>query len=271
MGQLLSDIFGIRVASFVRCGDLWISPREIETHISRYSEHLFFYTHFLEWEVSRRGSCFLAGYRGRSFAICTYHQVKNFNPEFIAVQGEGEHRYVTAGAMYWDTRLDSADWDDAIDFAAFDFSQSVGQGLVDRGRFCSWLGSEYLRSKEKVVGAIIVGFADSDQRDDLEDDESTGSKLTHMLLSKRIFVGEYCGDSYQNEIFLIKYFGDNIGSHNGLSGSPVFLICGDAGDFCVKFGGLVVRAGNGQFHCLKHTAIRRLLDQSFGDSRKRIV
>jgi len=244
----------------VRVGDVWINANEIAGYLARYSENLFCLNYDPIWEVSRRGTCSLLRYKNGFYAVSTFHQIRDLQADHLAIQSGREQRYVTGGALYWDERVHGPERDDAFDLAVIDYTQTTERGLIDDRMFWPHFGLEFLRNNEAINFLFVIGFADSDQSNDMIEDSDGNFRLEHMTLSKRMISCSYGGNSFQSEVFLAEMHRQVDIDPNGFSGSPVFAICGSEGEYCVKFAGIVLRAGGGRFHCLKHTRIRSLLD-----------
>ncbi len=249
-----------RLLSYVRIRDVWFTADDALNVLRKSATTLFHYSGFESWEVSYRGSCSLVQYRGRYFCVATRHQISGLEVEGIAILADGVNRYLTSGGFSTLGDSDKLKESDQYDLVILDYSKPVASGKIDENKFHA-IGTEYLRDNEEVVCMILYGYASSDQRFDTIDDRDFGERLSHLHLAKREILCNYFGDSYESSVFKLRSVEKLSCDFNGISGAPVFAISGPPGDFCAKFAGLVVRAGNGVIHCIKHTAITRLLDR----------
>ncbi len=69
-------------------------------------------------------------YRNGYYVVSTFHQLKEFDPQYIGVRKGVTANYVTGGAMYWDQLVSQVDADDRSDIAILDYTESVRSGLI---------------------------------------------------------------------------------------------------------------------------------------------
>ncbi|MGR3343255.1 MAG: hypothetical protein ACU0DI_08555 [Paracoccaceae bacterium] len=235
--------------------------------LAKYSKNLVHNNRSTRHEISLIGSCSLVQYRGGCFALATKHQFKQHDRENAALLADYPNHYVTS-CGWSDLSAANEGESDGWDLIAFNFTDPVKAGLISSHIFCPFFGSEFVRNGETVNWGIVYGHAFDDQTTHFRADQIHGPVLSHIELLKREIVCEYVGNSYEHSIFLMQAQHISNLNLNGFSGAPTFVLCGAPGDFSVKFGGMVLRAGNGNFHCLKHTRIRRLLDTRLGREKQ---
>lgn len=264
IGQMIErlGIFARSTAEMVRLGDIWVCANEVPKILAAYSSPFVEYTQVRNWEVSFCGTATTLKLKSRHFILCCAHQLRNRNLEYCGVLADYPDRYVTGGVYFSTSEEDLGNYGDLCDIVAFDCSDAVGAGALSPSIFFQNFGHEFLRTGERVIGAIVIGYPNSAFDFEIEDDEEFGSNLAHVHVGKVALACEYRGNSYEPYLFCLKAKGESEKDLAGFSGSPVFLVCGKYGDYYIKCAGMVMRGGNGIFHCMKHTTIRRYLLQA---------
>jgi hypothetical protein len=215
----------------VRIGALWHSAWDLENVLQKYCKQIFALTGDPQFPYCLLGSATAIQFANRHFVFCCRHQIRDYQPDEIAVPLSFETRIMSASGLRQLEITDANRDGDTIDVAVFEFN------VQDYG--VPNLGSEFLCVDDSRVwptGAsqlpfMVFGYPSAKQ---IYDETRIGARSIEVHAA-------YDGGTsspHLHRIVLEKPY-----DADGMSGGPVFYIGGGPGTYFVGWAGIAMRGG----------------------------
>lgn len=178
------DIFGIRNHSFVNVNGLWIAPKEINLRLWQHLGELLSVDSLHVTSVV--GACALLALDGHYFAVSTFHQILDRDPNWIGLNCVDDRTIQTSGSL-WTAPAEDRNTDLSGDLAIFDFTEPVRAGELKSSIFFDIGGSGCIQHRDEILSLQIFGLIDSDQTFNIETDEGlpSGYRVSEIKLRVR--------------------------------------------------------------------------------------
>ena len=183
----------------IRVNDLWISPRSFAGHMGRHSDSLIQVSEDTNFQVNLLGSVSILRFGGNFFAIASQHQVDSKSIDRIALSVDGKAIFVTANRYFFRTAEGVSELREEHDLCAFEFTDSVADGSIEKGRFFDLTSESIVSNGDRIVCGGIYGFAFEDHNVEIDSSEPAETKLTAINRINREVICKYCGEAFDGE------------------------------------------------------------------------
>ncbi len=253
-GQSQSDVILDELLDLaVNVNGLLVSGRAFQDFAGRFITNLTVWTHDNDFKVQLRGTSTLIEYRNRFFMLATQHQLKGVNYEDVGILDDDGKNLISSGGMRAFLSEDLLGRSDAYDVIAFDFTEPVSAGVLQRSKFFSFRDPPPDNVSSNILALVSSGFPTEHQDYDLYENNALG--LTRVSLTAEL--SHQPSDLAQ---LTAKYVKKIDFSPDGLSGGSVFVVLLNNQRPYGYFAGLVQRSGCKSFHFLKSGYIKSFLD-----------
>jgi hypothetical protein len=206
------------------------------------------------YKISLVGSGTAVRYRGREILLVTKHQLRDIDPQQVAMLTDDNNIITSGGLRYCDGKSDS----DAYDIVAFDFTAPCVDRPELKKRFFDLRGGAppaFLNVK--VLAIMLSGFPVADQAYEVYE-------KNHIGLARRNITCEPDGQPSDEALLRVRAVQPLEVDPDGMSGGSAFVIQLVDGQPRAYFGGIVVRGGRKFFSIVKPGIVIAFLDAVFG-------
>jgi hypothetical protein len=202
------------------------------------------------------GTAFIVRFRKRHFVITAKHvlTMNGFQPEQFRIQYRADSKaFLPLKSVYWLRRSDEDDTDQ-FDLAAWD----VDENAINVDLFCDDLPYELRQSDNLTVFGANSHYLYRGFPTFMRSVDYGGSTIKQGSISSR---AQYRGPTPYTHIHEIVLVNDGtLASVDGLSGSPIFQVNSDVGQFSYEaFAGIMIRGNPNKVYFLVHRRVIEML------------
>jgi hypothetical protein len=243
-------------ASAVRIGSLWVTGRQVETALGRYTKQLFCLTHHVDYPYAFLGSATAVRFRNKFFLVWCRHQTKEYGPGDVTFPVE-EGRVLISGSRFIYIETDDANKDeDFSDLCAMEFpTEKYASANLD-----SWFFP--LQDSECWAGNTDAQFFLFGYPTELRTVEY---EVPHVDVKQVVTSGRYHHPSNARDIHCLEMTRTQQFRTDGLSGGPVYQLAKDNNGFFVGLSGIMMRGGDASdfIHFVDARFLLKLLERAW--------
>jgi len=241
------------ISHSVKVGGLLVPANSLESYLGKFSLNLVVKNDDEIFKVSLVGSATPIFYRNQYFLLCSRHQLRGVNPEYISIMfPDGSHVVTSSGVrMFKETELTRQT--DEYDVAAFNFSEPVNENPDLKSFFFKFDSSPPDTSNSQIVAFVLSGYPSADQEYEI-------AERNHIGLVKRIVLAQPGNQPSDPALRLLNYVEELDFAPDGLSGGPVFVVQEVGGEHRAYWAGIQLRSGTKQARILKVSYLQQFLD-----------
>jgi hypothetical protein len=221
--------------SAVRIGNLWVTGRQVETAVARYTKQLFCLTHHVDYPYAFLGSATAVRYRNRSFLVWCRHQTKEYDPNDVTIPIEAGKVLISGSRFLFIEPNDSNKDEDFADLCAMEFPIEKYDSVNLDSWFFPLMGSECWRGNEDAQ-FFLFGYPTVLRTVDYE--------APHVDVKQIVTSGRYHHASAAQHVHCIEMTRTETFAADGLSGGPVYQLVRGKDGYYVGLAGIMMRGGD---------------------------
>lgn len=227
-------ITGYSLATSTKVGDLWIRPRELQSHLSRYAQRFVSHTDDDVYQLQHLGSATCIRFRNRYFMISTEHQRKLGTDGRLGILSEAGNSVVTPHTMWFIESTQLGLNDDRLDFVVYEYRPEDYRNQAFSSQFFE-LDKNYGVKPNSDGLSLVIGYPT-----ELQNIDYFSGRIDLLMVSSFV---ELLGKTSSQDVFEFKTIDKSRFIQDGTSGSPLFNICQNDEFFYVNWLGIVIRGG----------------------------
>ncbi|WP_428515479.1 hypothetical protein [Roseovarius sp.] len=227
-------ITGYTLETAIQVGPLFVTPKELQKHLGRYALRFVNCTDDNIYQFQHLGSASGIKYRGRYFAISTDHQRKLGQTGQLGIVCDPGQSVITPSTMWTVDVPEEIEREENLDFTIYEFDPSQ---YPHRTLTSQFLEVSHDNGIAAEVGKIALNLGYPTR---LQNVDYHNGVVDLLVVSSFV---ELVEKTTSEDVYLFRTVGEDRYFEDGMSGSPVFEVIRDQGEFRVKWLGIVIRGG----------------------------